>query len=244
MVNLIEFLGNDFEIINTGYNTGRFNMDFDIKRLEEFRAGKAPAMFRLYAWEPWALSLGFNQKETDIDKSRCRERNIDIVRRPTGGRAVLHSNEITYSVVCKIPEDSSPHDLYRDIHIFLLEGLKKLNIPDLDFEKSQPDFRKLYNRETKAASCFASSARWEIASMKKKMIGSAQRIFSNTLLQHGSILLSPGYEILADIIETDEEDKRISLKEWTKEHSISASEAAGRTIDYDEAAAAILSCIN
>lgn len=238
--NNIAFLGNEYEFINHGYHTGQYNMDFDVQRLEDFRRGKAPAMFRLYGWKPWAVSLGANQKESDIDREACEKRNIEIVRRPTGGRAVLHAEEITYSVVCPIPEGSSPHDLYRDIHIFLLAGLKKLNIPHLDFEKSQPDFNKLYNKEFRSVSCFASSARWEIESQGKKMVGSAQRVFGDTLLQHGSILLNRGYEQLCDISVLKSEDQRNSLREWTLAHSTSASEASGRVITYEEAAEAIL----
>lgn len=240
MNNLLNFLGKEYEIINHGQHTGQFNMDFDVQRLEDFRSGKAPAMFRLYAWKPWAVSLGANQKEEDIDQDACRERGIDIVRRPTGGRAVLHAEEITYSVVCPIPEDSSPHDIYRDIHIFLLNGLKKLDIPHLDFEKAQPDFNKLYNKEFRSVSCFASSARWEIEAGGKKMVGSAQRVFGNTLLQHGSILLDKGYEILCELSRMKNEDHRNALKEWTAQHSISASEACNRQVSYEEAAEAIL----
>ncbi len=242
MKNIFEIIEKEIEIIDSGYNSGQYNMDFDVERLEQFKSKSAPAMFRLYGWKPWAVSLGFNQKESDIDANKCKEKNIEIVRRPTGGRAVLHAEEITYSVVCPIPDEFSPHDIYRDIHILLLKGLKKLNIPDLDFSKSQPDFRQLYNKEIRSISCFASSARWEIESQGKKVVGSAQRIFGNTLLQHGSILLNHGYNVLADIINTDDETNRKALREWTLEHSISASEATGRTITYDEASKAILSC--
>lgn len=238
---LYSFLGDDYEVINSGFCVGQYNMDFDIERTKQFSEGNAKAMFRVYGWKPWALSLGYNQKETDIDPELCKARNIDIVRRPTGGRAVLHANELTYSVVCPIPEGISPQDLYRDIHIFLLEGLNKLAIPDLGFEKSQPDFRNLYKREDRSVSCFASSARWEISCQGKKMVGSAQRVFGNTLLQHGSIILSAGHEQLADIITTDSDEKRTRLKAWTLEHSIAADEAAGRIISYDETAEAILS---
>lgn len=86
---LYNFLGNDYEVINSGFCVGQYNMDFDIERTKQFSEGSAKAMFRVYGWKPWALSLGYNQKETDIDPELCRARNIDIVRRPTGGRAVL-----------------------------------------------------------------------------------------------------------------------------------------------------------
>lgn len=242
MKSIFEIIANDIEIIDNGFNSGKFNMQFDIERLEQYKNKSAPAMFRLYAWEPWAVSLGFNQKEDDIDFAKCKEKNIEIVRRPTGGRAVLHAEEITYSIVCSIPKGYSPHDIYRDVHILLLEGLKKLNIPALEFSKSQPNFRKLYKREIRSISCFASSARWEIESNEKKLVGSAQRIFGDTLLQHGSILLNKGYDVLADIIATDDDENREALREWTLDHSISASEACSRVITYREASDAILSC--
>jgi lipoate-protein ligase A len=236
---LSEILGEDYEVVDSGYQLGQYNMDFDLDRTNKLIAGDAKPIFRIYAWRPWALSLGFNQKETDIDKGKCAELGFNIVRRPTGGRGVLHANELTYSIVCKIPKDKTHHDLYKDIHIFLLDKLKRLNIPDLDFEKSQPNFRENYKHGDISASCFASSARWEIECQGKKLIGSAQRMFGDVLLQHGSILLGAGHELLSQVLNADDEKKE-RLRQFTLDHSITISEALGREVKYEELASIMM----
>jgi lipoate-protein ligase A len=233
--------GKEFELIEDGPFTGDYNMKFDFDRTMLVSDGKALPMFRLYGWNPWSVSLGYNQKETDIDKDKCKEYGFDIVRRPTGGRAVLHANELTYSVVLKLPNGMTVHDAYRDIHIILLSGLKKLGCPQLGFEQAQPDFKNLYGKQDGlSVSCFASSARWEIEWKGKKVIGSAQRLFGNTLLQHGSILLGPGHELLAEVASLDDEIKRKRLKDFTLDHSATLSEACDRMIDYKESANSII----
>lgn len=241
---LSDFLGSNYEFICSGFNSGQYNMDFDRERTDTFArelegGNPAPkAMFRLYGWKPFAVSLGFNQKAEDIDPALCTANGFDIVRRPTGGRAVLHSNELTYSVVCALPKGKSPQDLYRDIHIYLLEKLSGLGFGDeVGFEKSQPDFAALYksvDRE-RSVSCFASAARWEISYHGKKLVGSAQRVFGHTLLQHGSILLGDGHERLADVIAGISDEKRLSLKAFTAGHSVTLSQICRRDITFAEA---------
>ncbi len=240
---LTEFFRGPFELIDRGFSTGEENMRIDRERTEQVAAGNALPFFRLYGWEPWAVSLGANQKEADIDAGETRKRNFDIVRRPTGGRAVLHANELTYAVVMNLPEDMTMHDAYREIHIILLEGLNNLGGAELSFEKSQPDFRKNYRESGMSVSCFASSARYEIEHNGRKIVGSAQRVFGRTLLQHGSILLGPGHEQLAFVIRAASQDRRQALYEFTKKHSATMSEVCGRDIGYREAADAVMESV-
>lgn len=223
-----------FEFIESGFQTGSFNMLFDLQRTLDCSEGKALPMFRIYGWKPWAVSLGFNQKEEDIDKELCKKYGFDLVRRPTGGRAVLHSNELTYSVVLPVPPNASVHSLYRDIHFILLEGLRRLGSEEIDFEKSQPNFREVYQRDTLSVSCFASSARYEIMARGKKIVGSAQRLFGNTLLQHGSILIGKGHEMLADVSKLSDDTKREALKKYILNHSITLDEVLGRNLTFVE----------
>lgn len=240
---LNELFGGPFELIDSGFSTGQQNMDFDMLRTTDCSKGNALPMFRLYGWKPWSVSLGANQKEEDINKEECSKRNIDLVRRPTGGRAVLHANEITYSVVLKLPANMTVHDIYRDIHIALMNGLNKLGIPEenrLEFEKSQPNFKDLYQNSDKSVACFASSARYEISHENRKIVGSAQRLFGTTLLQHGSILLGPGHEQLAFVTKTQEEAKQKALLKFILSHSAAIGEIAGRDISYNEAANALI----
>jgi lipoate-protein ligase A len=228
--------GSEFEFINTGFADGRFNMDFDSQKLEDVINKKSLPMFRVYGWKPWAVSLGANQKESDINAEECRRRNIDIVRRPTGGRAVLHANEITYSVVTPIPKNSSAANLYRDIHLLIIETLRKSGKIVLDFEKSQPNFHNFYKSEVSSLSCFASAARYEIEFNGKKLVGSAQKISDGVLLQHGSILLGRAYEIISELANVSSQELKERLKEFTLAHSTTLEEILNREITFEEVA--------
>ena len=215
-------------------------MRFDLERTMSCSDGKALPMFRLYGWKPWCVSLGANQKESDILIDECTARGFDLVRRPTGGRAVLHANEITYSIVIPMQPDFSVHDIYREIHIILLNALRNLGCAGLDFEKSQPNFNALYKREDVAVSCFASSARYEIEHQGRKVVGSAQRLFGDTLLQHGSILIGDGHELLAFISKVKSEESRNILLDYIQKHSITIDEILGRKVSYEECSAVIM----
>ncbi len=230
-----EVIQNEFEFVNHGYNTGKFNMDFDIEYTKSVEAGTNIPIFRLYGWKPWCLSLGANQKQDEIDSAKCEELGFEIVRRPTGGRAVLHANEITYSVIMPLPYGMTVQDVYREIHTLFVESFSKLGA-ELDFQKSQPDFKDFYSRESVSVSCFASSARYEIMKDGKKLVGSAQRLLGGTLLQHGSILIGAGHEKLADIANVKSESKREILRKYISDHSTTLSEVAARPITYTECA--------
>jgi len=224
----------DFNFIDSGFCTGKYNMDFDIDLTTQCIEGELDSTFRLYGWKPWAVSLGANQKEEDIDKDECKNRGFEIVRRPTGGRAVLHANEITYSVITRLEDGYTQHDAYRDIHIFLLNAFIEAGCIGLDFEKSQADFRSFYKESGMSVSCFASSARYEITYIGKKVVGSAQRLFGNVLLQHGSILLDKGHEQLAYISANKSDKSKEVLKKYIEYHSGTLSEAAGKTVTYKD----------
>lgn len=236
---LNRLFGEPFELIDNGFATGEENMKFDSERAKQYSEGTTLPMFRLYRWKPWAVSLGANQKESDINVEECQKRGFDIVRRPTGGRAILHADEITYSVVIKLHPNMTVHDIYREIHVVLLYGLRKLGCPELDFEKSQPDMREFYKKGQISVSCFASSARYEIEWQGKKVVGSAQRLFGDTLLQHGSILIGKGYEQLADVANLPDAMSRKRLNDFTLSHSTSLGEILNRQITYEECAEVI-----
>ncbi|KKR41431.1 MAG: hypothetical protein A2X61_13920 [Ignavibacteria bacterium GWB2_35_12] len=231
---LTHFFGEKFEFIDTGFSDGQFNMDFDIRRTNAVSEGKALPMFRVYEWKPWAVSLGYNQKADEIDKEKCKKKGFDLVRRPTGGRAVLHANEITYSVVLNLPDGMTIHDIYREIHTILLNAFISIGCMNIGFEKTQTDFREHYKSSGMSVSCFTSSARYEIEYEGRKVVGSAQRLFGKTLLQHGSILLSSGHEQIADVIKANSKSERDKLKEYILNHSGTLEESAGREISFDE----------
>jgi lipoyl(octanoyl) transferase len=241
---MIKLFNKEFEIIKHSYEDGQFNMDFDLERTVLCSKNEALPMFRFYGWKPWTVSLGYNQKDENIDRKKLVEKGFNLVRRPTGGRAVLHANELTYSVVVNLTNGITIHDAYGIIHNIILEGLKKIDAKDIDFEKSGTDLRDFYKKQTDmSVSCFASSARYEIAYKARKVVGSAQRLFGRTLLQHGSILLSEGHEQLADITITDSEEKRKILREYIISHSATVSQSCGRQIGFNECMNSIVSVL-
>lgn len=111
--------------INTGDNTGLYNMEFDMNLVKDAVPGII--YFRLYRWSPYCVSLGANQDVGEIDEFKVKKDGIDLVKRPTGGRAILHSEELTYSIIMLLENDSSPRNIYRQINLALINGLKIYN---------------------------------------------------------------------------------------------------------------------
>lgn len=214
------------ELINTGFSDGQFNMDYDLDLVRQVQNGRN-ACFRVYGWSPWCLSLGKNQKLDKIDKDQLEKDNYQLVYRPTGGRAVFHSNELTYSFVSKI-KPGEEKEIYKNVHLFFSDILEKFNIRS-DFVKSNPEFSKLY-KEDKSVSCFASSARNELTINGKKIIGSAQRIIGDILLQHGSLPIDNSY---LDIVDYSITDKKDELRSYLKKVSTSLINETSHKIDFD-----------
>ncbi len=171
------------------------------------------AILRFYGWQPYCISLGANQSFDDITLKQTKKNNIDVVKRPTGGRAILHAEELTYSVIIPNVTDINGLEFYKSISNALVFGLKKyhLKLTDVALETQQPDFPKLL-KESEGAICFGSTAKSEIKYNGKKLVGSAQRKIGSTLLQHGSILIGPYHQNLVNYLKVDEEKRQILRK--------------------------------
>ncbi len=172
-------------------------------------------VLRFFTWEPYCVSLGFHQNSAEINNELCRVKGIDLVKRPTGGRAILHAEELTYSVIYPF-QSMDVMDFYRMVHMPLVAALQDIKVP-AEFQAVQPDFKKFYKSENSAV-CFAASARYEVEVEGKKLIGSAQRVYENSILQHGSLLLGPYHENLADLLEIPEQ-KRAAVRSYVKNHT-------------------------
>lgn len=215
--------------IDTGAGSGSFNMEFDMRLMQSLSDGSFrrefggnSCLWRFYSWNPVAVSLGRNQNPAEIDAVKCREENVDVVVRPTGGRAVLHADELTYSFFAETCE--SNESIYRMVHETIARALEKVGVVP-DFCRSQPDFRKRY-ATAQAVPCFTASAKYELQIDGRKIVGSAQRRRGDAVLQHGSMPLSGRHRQIvryiapvgADLIETitrDMERKTASLDEFT-----------------------------
>ncbi|MCU0364131.1 MAG: hypothetical protein MUE93_00440 [Ignavibacteriaceae bacterium] len=187
-----------WRFINTGLNPGRFNMDYDLELVRSFSGSP---VLRVYQWKPYCISLGANQDYNSIDQKKVADNGLDVVKRPTGGRAILHAEELTYSVVYPISEDKTPKQIYREINLALKNGLKNYNslFEKLELEHSQPHFPTFY-KDTKSTLCFAVSAMNELNYQGKKVVGSAQRKIGSVILQHGSILCGSFHKRIMDYL--------------------------------------------
>ena len=226
---------------NTGCRTGAFNMMYDERLAQSLVPSNGPFVLRVYGWNPPALSLGWHQDIEEIDLKRCAEAGVDVVRRPTGGRAILHSQEVTYSVVMRATQ-TSVLAIYQYISNALVYGLRKLGV-DAALEKSQPHFPSLY-RSSSGMACFASAARYEIHVGGRKLVGSAQRRFARpngeqVVLQHGSILLGDDHLRIVEFLKGMEDAQRRKLRSELEEKTIDLSTALGRPVGFDEVVAAL-----
>lgn len=239
-----EFFGitsnSKWEYLETGYRSGVYNMALDLKLVEKCR-NEDTAFLRFYRWEPFAISLGYNQnrlsKEAYIDTNKCKEEGLDVVIRPTGGRAVLHSEELTYSVIFR---SSKPVvEIYKDISLAILHGLRSIDpkLRELSFTKETPDLLKLI-RTGMYNLCFNSAIKNEINFKGKKLVGSAQRKFGDIVLQHGSILLGNHHKKIVNYLNISSQERDKMLKE-IEEKTECINNIAGRNVDYHDAADAI-----
>ncbi len=172
-------------------NTGKYNMEFDEHLLNESisKSIKTPIL-RFYGWFPACVSLGRNQKD-NIDYSFCKSEDIDVVRRITGGRALLHDNELTYSFVCPVDFlelGQSVISSYKEISKALILGMNKIGI-DINFPVSK-------NVKSSPQYCMSLSTGADLSYNQKKIIGSAQVRKMGYILQHGSILIDVNFDLI------------------------------------------------
>jgi len=189
--------------VDSGPAPGEVNMAADERLLGDAASRGGMPVLRLYAWEPPAVSLGrFQDEGTSVDREACRRHGIDIVRRITGGRAVLHRHELTYAIVAPDSNSLFPDDVigtYKVIAAGLLGALRSIGVP-AEMVSHASRHAVLVRRSAKDPSCFASPSWYELVVHGRKIIGSAQRRVPGAFLQHGSILLDHDPALEAAVI--------------------------------------------
>lgn len=183
-----------WRLLDTGALSASLNMAIDQALLEMYARGESPATLRFYQWSPPAVSLGYFQRRHSIDLISCRKAGIDLVRRPTGGRAVLHLNELTYSVVAGT-EEGIPRSIQAAYELLckgLLAGFRQLGF--------EAEFGREKKRSSQADICFMRTAIGDIVYRGKKFLGNAQTWSGSSMLQHGSIILAPQGDSWATIL--------------------------------------------
>jgi len=220
-----------WHFINSGFQTGMVNMEVDLQLAQSCKEDEAH--FRLYRWKPYCISLGANQSFDSLDLEKAKKDLIDVVQRPTGGRAILHANEITYSVVLPLGSSFTPSEIYREINFALLQGLFLYDerLSEAELETQQPDFSSIY-KDGKGIACFAASARSEIKYEGKKLIGSAQRKLGHIILQHGSILCGKQHNRLFEYLHGSEQEK-FEVKNELETKTIELETILNKQTDYD-----------
>jgi len=185
----------NLRLINDGVHSGTFNMAADEALLIELTKNSVSPTLRFYRWKNPTLSLGYFQKIGDVKIDAVRARGYDIVRRPTGGRAVLHWEEVTFCLV--IPAfNMGLWEIFKCIHEALGEGLNLMGIPAGVTPVEKP-VRVSRNR---TSACFASPSRYELTINGKKIAGTAQKKVGDYLLAHGSIPIKPNFRHLFEIL--------------------------------------------
>lgn len=206
---------------------GPANMAIDEAITESVRDRLTPPTLRFYAWEPPCLSLGYAQPVSDIDLERLGVRGWGLVRRLTGGRAILHTDEVTYSVA--VPEDDPRVaggivESYRRLSQGLAAGLEELEV-QTHSEKASGDAHHF-----KGPICFEVPSDYEITAREKKLLGSAQSRRDGVVLQHGSLPLRGDLTRICDVLAFDDEADREAARQRVRERAITLADALGQGV--------------
>jgi len=236
--------GYRWRFVDTGPGDPYFNMALDEAIARTVARGEALPTVRVYGWAPVAVSIGYAQRaEQVIDLKKCVQQSIPVVRRLTGGRAVLHEREVTYSVIAgrwQWGPLASVMAIYKQIGLALVAALQTLGV---DAELSRPHSSRTAfpRRSGDVQPCFSSTGRYEVMVGGRKLVGSAQRWLEDAVLQHGSILLGQEHSRLAELLPGERETTRPREAQRLSAKTISLSALLSRPVDYMEVSRALRS---
>lgn len=217
---------------------GAWNMAVDESILEHIGHGASLPTLRLYAWTPACLSLGHAQPFADVDVERLKARGWEVVRRPTGGRAILHTDELTYSVIAPNDEprvEGSVLESYNRLAQALLLAVKNLGLP---VEMKNDAAQEVILRNNPV--CFEVPSTYEITANGKKLIGSAQARKKEGVLQHGSLPLTGDLSRICQALVFEDESARENAAKRLLERAATVESALGREVGWESAAQAFV----
>lgn len=204
-----------FRYLETGEHAATFNMGLDEAILESVSTGVEPPTLRLYAWKPHAVSIGYFQGiQDEVDLERCAALGIDVVRRLTGGGAVFHAQELTYSLVAPVSHPlvaGTILDSYRSICSGVINGLDVMGI--------RAEFLPLN----------------DVCVNGRKLSGNAQTRKRGCVLQHGTIILGLDVDTMFTILKVPNEKLKGKLMQDVRDRVTSVSDMLGRPVGYAEA---------
>ena len=229
-----------WRLLNTGLNDGATNMAVDEAILLAVAEGRSPPTLRFYGWQPPCVSIGYAQSLRDeVDLDACRGHGYTWVRRPTGGRAVLHIDELTYSVTAAQEDPRVAGDIvtsYRRLSLGLVAGLRLLGCGAVQAGRQPRGERDV--AEARSAACFDVPSHHEVMALGRKLVGSAQVRRKGVVLQHGALPLMGDVSRLVDVLALDE-PSRASLRAKLRWRAIALDEALGGPVSFDQVAAAL-----
>lgn len=213
-------------------------MAIDEAILEAVEQKNVLPTLRLYAWDPPCLSIGYAQPSADIDLPRLFALDWHWVRRPTGGRAILHTDELTYSVIAPFSDprvSGGVLESYQRLSYALLTALHVLQIPAI----SQPGKSPVNNQENGAV-CFEVPSNYEITVQGKKLIGSAQARRKNVVLQHGTFPLRGDLTRITQVLAFTDESARSDAALRLLSHATTTEGFLGTSVSWQEAVDAVI----
>ena len=196
-----------WRLLQTEPTTGAYNMALDEACLLSAAEKRSLPTLRLFSWDPPTLSLGYAQKCSEVNLPQLRSNGWGLVRRPTGGRAILHTDELTYSVTAPLDDPvmaGSLLECYQRISRALLVALKLLGID----ARGDATYNLVHGQSKADPVCFEVPSNFEITVSGKKLIGSAQARKHNGVLQHGSLPLTGDLTRITQVLNYPSEDKR------------------------------------
>lgn len=226
----------EWRLIYSDAARGAYNMALDEAILQAVAAGQVPPTLRFFGWSPACLSLGYAQAGSDVDHVASERSGYDVVRRLTGGRAILHTDELTYSVA--IPQDDPRVaggivESYRRLSGGLVAGLQHLGL--------QPYSEKAAAGATRDMGpvCFEVPSHYEITVGGRKLVGSAQVRKRQVVLQHGTLPLAGDIARICDVLVFESADARAAARERVGLRACTLEWALGRVVSWHAAAEAL-----
>jgi lipoate-protein ligase A len=227
-----------WKFVDSGYGSPSFNMALDEALLEWNSKGAFSPVIRFYGWNPPTLSIGYFQKvEKEINIEAVKNQGIGFVRRPTGGRGVLHEHELTYSVIVPESHPMMPNtvaEAYRVISEGILKGFHQLGLEAYFAVPETTEERELL-KSPHSAVCFDTPSWYELVVEGRKVAGSAQTRQKGVILQHGSILLDMDEDKLFSLFKYSNERVMERMKKSFKNKAVAINDLTSNRISMEQA---------
>jgi lipoate-protein ligase A len=231
-----------WRLLHSPLAEGAINMATDEAILRAVAEGAAPPTLRFFGWTPPCLSLGYAQPAGEVDRERLARFGYGLVRRPTGGRAILHTDELTYSVIAPMDEPrvrGGVVESYQQLSQGLLAGLAHLGLS----VRADKEYDAAETGPVKGPVCFEVPSNYEITvgtgGQPRKLLGSAQVRKQGVVLQHGTLPLTGDIGRICDALVFENEAERQRVRARVHARATTVAEVIGREVSWDEAARAV-----